>query len=247
MNAKKMVFIAIAVLVLAFAGGVFYVMSNLDALVKAAIEKYGSEATKTSVRVSSVAIRLTEGSGEINGLTVANPRGFSSPHIFSLGKIRVKIDTPSVTKSPIVIDELLIASPQVVYEMNQELASNMLVLKKNLQESSASSKKKAAEEKKAGGKEIKITIKKLVMDSGSITTQVAAYKDKPQTVTLKRFEMTNVGGKDGATPAKLAEEILTALVEHVGVAVAQAGLEKYGVGKKIDKEVDRAVNRLLGQ
>jgi hypothetical protein len=152
-----------------------------------------------------------------------------------------------VTKSPIVIDELHIASPQVVYEMNQELASNILVLKKNIQVSAARSQKQPGEEKKADGKELKLVIKKLVMDSGSIQSHVAAYKDKPQTVTLKRFEMTNVGGKDGATPSKLAEDILTALVEQVGVAVAQAGLEKYGVGKKIDKEVDRAVNRLLGQ
>jgi hypothetical protein len=250
MNAKKISLIVVGVVLLAIAGSVFYVMTNLDALVKAAIEKYGSEATKTAVRVSSVAIRLTEGSGEINGLTVANPHGFASPHVFSLGKISTKIDVHSVTKSPIVIDELHIATPQVVYEMNQELASNILVLKKNLQASAASTKKQAVEEKKASGsepkKEIKILIKKLVMDSGTIMATVAAYNNKPQTVTLKRFEMNNIGGKDGATPAKIAEEIVTALAEQVSVAVAQAGLEKYGVRQKVDKEVDRAVNRLLG-
>ena len=246
MKISKIILIVAGVVLLAVAGGVFYVMTNLDSIVKAAIEKYGSEAAKTAVRVSSVAIHLTAGEGEINGLTVANPHGFSSPHVFSLGKIKIKIDVHSVTKSPIIIDELHIASPQIEYELNQELASNILVLKKNIQASAVSSKKQAVEEKTAG-KEIKIVIKKLVMDSGTIEARTGLYLNKPQSVTLKHFEMTNIGGRDGASPSKIAEDILTALVEQVGVDVAQAGLEKYGVDKKVNKEVDRAVNRLLGQ
>jgi hypothetical protein len=143
MKIGRIILIIVGVLVIGIAGAVYYVMTNLDSIVKGAIEKYGSEAAKTAVRVSSVSIRLTEGKGEISGLTVANPHGFSSPNVFRLGKISVKIDTRSVTSSPIVIDEIHISSPQVVYEMNQVLASNILVLKKNIQESAADSKKKA--------------------------------------------------------------------------------------------------------
>jgi hypothetical protein len=239
-NSKK-ILIIVGVLLFVVAGAVFYVMTNLDSIVKTAIEKYGSEATKTAVRVSSVKIRLSAGSGEISGLTVANPRGFSSPHIFRLGKISTAIDVHSVTSSPIVIDELRISSPQVVYEMNQGLDSNIFVLKKNVQASAASSIKKIGKEK-PGKKEIRIVIKKLVIDSGSIEAHAAAFKDKPQSLTLKHFEMTNVGGRDGAPPAQIAEEILTTLMKEVGGAVVQAGLEK-----NVKNEVGRAVKRLLGQ
>jgi hypothetical protein len=240
MKIGKIILIIVGVLAIGIAGGVYYVLTNLDSIVKEAIEKYGSEAAKTAVRVPSVSIRLTEEKGAIKGLTVANPHGFSSPSVFRLGEISIKIDARSVTSSPIVIDEIHIASPQVVYEMNQALSSNILVLKKNIQDSAAS-KKKAPEEKKAAGKEIKIRIKKLVMDRGGIEAHVAAL-DKPQSVVLQHFDMTNVGGQHGATPSQIAEEILTKLVEEVGIAVYQAGLEK-----KVNKEVDRAVKRLLGQ
>jgi hypothetical protein len=241
MKLGKKVLIVVGVLLLVVAGVVFYVMTNLDSIVKAAIEKYGSETTKTAVRVSSVKIRLSAGSGEISGLTVANPRGFSSPYIFSLEKISAKIDVHSITSSPIVINELRISSPQVVYELNQDLDSNLSVLKKNVQAASASSTKKAGKEK-PGSKEIRIIIKKLVIGSGSIEAHAAAFKDRPQSVTLKHFEMANVGGREGATPARIAEEILTTLLKEVGGAVVQAGLEK-----NVKNEVGRAVKRLLGQ
>jgi hypothetical protein len=242
MKTRWKVLIVVGVLLAVIAGGIIYVMTNLDSIVKAAIEKYGSEAAKTAIRVSSVSIRLADEKGEISGLTVANPHGFSSPHVFRLGNISAKIEARSVTSSPIIIDEIRISSPQVVYELNQELASNILVLKKNIQDSAAASKKKTAEENKSSGKEIKIRIKKLVMEQGNIEARVSALNTKPQSVTLKHFEMTDVGGHDGATPSRIAEDILTALVEEVGTAVYQAGLEK-----KVNKEVDRAVKRLLGQ
>jgi hypothetical protein len=239
MKTRWKVTIIVGVLIAVLAAAIIYLMTNLDSIVKTAIEKYGSQAAKTAVRVSSVAIRLTAGEGEINGLTVANPQGFSSPAVFRLGKIDMKIDPRTVTSSPIVIEEVRISAPQVVYEMNKELASNILVLKKNIQQSAAGSKK-AAQENKTGGKEVKIRIKKLVMDSGRIEAHVAALGDKPQAVTLKHFEMIDIGGHGGATPAQVAEQVLTKLVEDVGVAVARAGLEK-----QVDKEVDRAVKRLL--
>lgn len=247
MKATKIILVLVGVVLLAVAGGVYYVVTNLDSIVKAAIEKYGSEAVQTSVKVSSVSIRLTEGIGEIRGLTVANPRGFTSPHVFRLGDIRVKIDIHSITKSPIVIDEIHIASPQITYELNKDLASNILELKKNIL---ASKKKevteKKTEEKKEATKEIKLAIKKLNMDSAGIDVQ-SALLTKPQSVTLKHFALSNIGGPHGAPPTKIAEDILSALLEQVSVAVAQSGLERSGIDKKLNKEVDRAVNRLLGQ
>ena len=49
---KKAILAVLVILVLAVAGGVYYITSNLDHLVKAAIEKYGSQATHTAVKVS---------------------------------------------------------------------------------------------------------------------------------------------------------------------------------------------------
>ena len=101
---KKAILAVLVILVLAVAGGVYYITSNLDHLVKAAIEKYGSQATHTAVKVDNVLIKLTEGSATINGVTVRNPAGFSLPNAFSLGQIATDIDIDKTNKDLVAIE-----------------------------------------------------------------------------------------------------------------------------------------------
>ena len=79
---KKLALGAFLVLLLSIGFGVYYLLSNLDSIVKAAIESYGSEATQTTVRVGKVQLKLTDGSGSISGLTVGNPKGFAAAQAF---------------------------------------------------------------------------------------------------------------------------------------------------------------------
>jgi len=148
---RKILIIITGVLVVVIASAIILILTNIDSIIKAAIEQYGAEATKTAVRVSSVKIHLTSGEGAIAGLTVANPHGFSSPYVFRLGKIRARIDTRTITSNPIVIDEIRVAAPQVTYEINAAGASNISLLKQNLQALTAGKPKKTGEEKKNKG------------------------------------------------------------------------------------------------
>ena len=125
---KKTLLIIIVLVILAVAGGIYYVLTNLDMLVKQAIEKYGSQATQTAVRVDSVKVRLTEGSAALGGLTVANPKNFSMPHAFVLGEISTRIDIKALTEEKIVIDEVRVLAPQVFYEVNADKQGNLNVL-----------------------------------------------------------------------------------------------------------------------
>src|SRR3990172_4858563 len=241
MRGKRKVLIIIAgVLVVATASAIILVLTNIDSIIKAAIEKYGSEATKTAVRVSSVKIHLPSGEGAIAGLTVANPRGFSSPYAFRLGKISARIDTRTITSSPIVIDEIRIAAPQVTYEMNAAGSSNISLLKQNLQALTAGKPKKTGEEKKNKGKEKKI-IKKFTIESGGVDVRIAALGDKTQTVTLRRIELTNIGAGGGATPSQVSRQVLSALADEVGRSVQSL------VKKNAEKGVEKAIKRLLSK
>ncbi len=242
MRGKRKILIIIAgVLVVMIASAIILVLTNIDSIVKAAIEKYGSEATKTAVRVSLVKIHLTSGEGTIAGLTVANPRGFISPYVFRLGKISTRIDTRSITSSPIVIDEIRIAAPQVTYEMNASGASNIMLLKQNLQAPTASKAKRTGEEKKTKGKEIKVIIKRFVIESGRIDARIAALGDKTEALTLRRIELANIGKPGGATPDQVSQQVLSALVDEVGRSV-QPLVKKYA-----EKGIDRAIKRYLSR
>ena len=84
-------------LVAAVAGSGYYLIQNLDGIVKNMIEEVGNEVTNTRVQVREVKVSLSEGKATMSGLTVANPPGFSSEPLFTLDQISVTIDIASLT------------------------------------------------------------------------------------------------------------------------------------------------------
>lgn len=238
MTRGRKILVVAGVLAVIVAGAVGYLLTNLDAIIKSAIAKYGSQVTRTAVRASSVKIQLASGKGAIGGLTVANPPGFATPYAVRLGVISTRINAKTVTANPVVIDEIRIAAPQIVYEMNQAGMANIDVLKKNIQAATAAKPQKAPAKKKGNEKETRFLIRRIVIEQGRIEVRIAALGGKPQSATLKRLELNNIGSGGGATPAQVAEQVLTPIVEEVGRTVA----ERY-----LQKGIDSAVKRLLKQ
>ena len=233
------------VLVVVFAAiGVYYVLTNLDSLVEAAIEKYGSEATKTSVLVDSVKINLADGAAGINGLTIANPDGYAYPNAFSLGEVRAGIDLESLQEEPYVINEITVLAPQVFVEINEANKTNLNELKKNLASgSTAAAKDEKPKATTAGsGKEPRLIIRRVTFADGSIQARVAALDNKELQVKLPGLDMTNLGGSKGATATELASEILNRLtdraIEVVKKDIIDAELNKLKAKaqQKIDEE-----------
>ena len=122
---KKLALGAFLVLLLSIGFGVYYLLSNLDSIVKTAIESYGSEATQTTVRVGKVQLELTDGSGAISGLTVGNPQGFAAAQAFSLGEIATQIDLKSLSEEVTVIEHIIIRAPEVFFELNEAGKNNL--------------------------------------------------------------------------------------------------------------------------
>ena len=216
---KKIIIGIVLALILAIAGTAVYVLTNLNSIVKAAIEKYGSQATKTAVRVSSVQMKLRSGEGAVLGLKVANPSGFFSPSIITLDDIAVRIEVNSVTSTPIIVDNILISGPEVFYEMKEDGTANVDILKKNLTPSGPPAKEQP--QKSPTGKEIKLRVRKLVFEKGKVHVRVAKLADKPYIVDLPRLELTDIGKHGGAAPAEIARIMAIALAEETAKAVAR--------------------------
>jgi len=233
---KKILLGAIVVLLLTVTGGIYYLLSNLDNLVKSAIETYGSQATQTAVRVDSVHIGLKEGSGSISGLSVANPDGFATPQAFVLGEISTRINLKSLTEEVLIIDEVIIRGPQVFFEIDANNRSNLAELQKNL---GSGSKAAAAQEKKAPGKEPKLIIRKLLFESGLIQAKVVPLKNKEYQLKLPTIDMRNLGGTTGATGAQIAEQIIQKLTNQ-----ALAEVQKQAVNQEVDKLKSQATDKL---
>jgi uncharacterized protein involved in outer membrane biogenesis len=232
---KFLVIIAAAVLLLA--AGLTLLWSNIDWIVKNAIEQYGSQATGTSVRVDRVALHPAQGKGVIEGLTVANPPGYSAPHILSLGGISVRIAPRTIASNHVVIEDIRIATPLVVYEMNDARVANIDVLKKNLgAEPPERTRGRSTKGAKDEGKRLRI--RRLVIENAKVDVRIAALGDKSRIVALSRLEMTDIGGTNGAPPDQVAKQIVTALLAEVSKEVGKAGATRL-----LEDALERALKR----
>lgn len=221
---KNILFLA-ALLALVVTAALVFLWTNINWIVKTAIEQYGSQVTGTAVRVASVAITPAKGMGAIEGLTVANPGGFSASHVLSLGSISVRINPRTITSSPVVIEDIRISAPQILYETDQAGRSNIDALKKNI-EASASGAKRPVEKKKAPGRETRLRIRKLVIESSRVEMRVGALGNRPQYLTLGRVEVTDIGGPAGAAPDVVARQVLNAIMTEVSREIAGAGVKQ---------------------
>jgi uncharacterized protein involved in outer membrane biogenesis len=233
---RKKLFVIAVVAMFVLVAALAIVWTNLDWIVKNAIEKYGSQAIGTSVRVRGVSLHPASGKGSISGLTVENPKGFSAPHIISLGGISVHLSPRTITANPVVIDDIRIASPLIVYEMNDNRVSNVDMLKKNL-ESGTPAKSEPAPRKTPKEAEKRLRIKRLVIENAKADVRVASL-GKPRTVALSRIEMTDLGGKNGAPPEDIAKEIAAAILSRVTREVGKEGAEKL-----LEKGLERMLKR----
>jgi len=217
---KKSILAILAVVIVVFVAGIFYLLTNLDGLVKAAIERHGSEAVKTSVRVSSVAIKLADGAASINGLTVANPGGFSLPLAFSLGEITVDIDLEKTGEELIALDLIKVREPFVFYEINAERKDNLSALKENLGiQPSAGSESVAAE---SPADAIKLSIKRFVLEGAALKVKIVPLKDKEYDLKVPVLKLTNLQG----TPEEIARQVLNQLIDHAKNEIRKKGLDE---------------------
>lgn len=227
----KKVALALAVIVLIIAGGVYYLFSNLDSLVKVAIETYGTEATQARVSVGKVTIGLREGSGAITDLKVANPKGFNTPEALSLGDISLKLDTATLQQNPIVIKEVTITRPKVTYEY-ASAGGNLETIQKNTQAyaqkmgAGGSKPNGAATPQKDGKAETKVIIERLVVSGGQIAMSHAALQGRELSAALPTITLTDIGkSQGGASPAEVAEKVLGTISQQAA-RVASGELQK---------------------
>ncbi|MCG8503624.1 MAG: hypothetical protein MI755_03365 [Sphingomonadales bacterium] len=109
----KKVVIAVIVLVIAVGLGAFL---YFDSIVKSGIEVVGSRVLGTSITVDSVSMSPLNGSGSIDGLTVANVDGYNSDYAFQLGSLAVNVNASTVLSDVVEIQSVHIVQPRINYE-----------------------------------------------------------------------------------------------------------------------------------
>jgi len=241
---KKAILIILFLIIVVLAGGVYYVLTNLDSLVKEAIEQFGSQATQTRVEVQRVNIHLKKASAAISGLTVANPSGFSMPNAFSLGEISTRLDLKATNKTNIAIDEIKVLSPQIFYEVNADKKANLNLLKDRL---SGGKKGTASKTSSGGSAEMpNLSIHKFVFSGAAVHALLVPLKDKQYDLTLPAFTLSNLHG----TPDQISRQVLNQLIDRARDEIRRKGIDaelekaKAQVKAKVDAEKAKAKEKV---
>lgn len=228
---KRILALTAVVVLLALGAAIAYLLTNLDAIVERAIETYGSQATGTRVSVGSVDIALREGRGSVRDVAIGNPEGFASDDAMVWEEVTVDIDTGSLRDQPYVLDAVVIAAPQVVFEVDDGGRANLRVLQDRLAKDGGDAEQAPAEAEEPP----RLRIRSFTFERGVVEAHVA---DEDVRAELPPLTLRDLGGASGATGSELARALLRAYTQQVLKTVAR---------RELDRRARRLIDEELGE
>lgn len=214
------------IVILLIAGGAYYLFSNLEDIIQANVEKYGSEITQAEVTLDKVELDLTSGKGTLRGFKVGNPQGFQTPSAFQLGAVSIQIDIGTITDDPVIIKEIIIDKPDVTYELSGD-GNNIDALRSNVDAYMEKYGLKGDGAKKDDGGGPKLIIENLYIRDGTVNVSATILKGKSMTVPLPDIHLKDIGKDEGgATPGEVADQIMKSIGDGASTAVSSLGIGK---------------------
>ncbi|MBO6948583.1 MAG: hypothetical protein JJ855_11455 [Rhodospirillales bacterium] len=196
---------ATIILVLA---SVTYVLFNIDALIKDEIESAGSRAYKVPVTVAEATMSLKSGNGQIVGLRIENPPGFSAPDAVHVPLIAINVDTGRIADKAIALGRVVIDQPKIILDIKDGRA-NLVRLKESTK--AWLTRSENDDQEAATGQ--RLIIDEVVMQNGTMIFR-ADFLDGAETeVPLPDSRIKDIGASpEGALPAEVIAEVTQMLI-----------------------------------
>ena len=214
------------IVIIAVAVGVFYF--NLDKVIITAVEKYGSEVTKTDVVLKEVDLDLTSGKGALKGFSVGNPEGFKEDHSIKFDSIEVAVNIAESNDKLIHISEVRVDQPSIVYEVNQT-TNNLDSIRNNVDAFMKEKGLSGGESKESDSSEEgpKVIIDNVYINGGKIRVITPMLANQKIEGTLPNIHMKDIGKKEGgASPAEVAVKIMNELTGSAMGVITDLGIGK---------------------
>ncbi|WP_319583831.1 hypothetical protein [uncultured Pseudodesulfovibrio sp.] len=237
---KKYILIGSGVIVAGLITAIVLVILNLGDLIKTAVEEFGPPITKTEVRLGSADISVLSGSGTLSDFYLGNPKGFKMPSAIECGTIRVKVNTDSLTKDKIIIEEIFVDSPVISYEKRGN-TDNFQTIVNNIKKTVAGEKTdsgKTDEKQSETGSGKTIQINDFIVKNGKINlggSLLDAFGEQGMGIDLPDIHLKDIGKDKETTPAEAFAQILGEMTGDVTGTVTEVGKElSEAVGKAVE-------------
>lgn len=180
----------------------------IGSAVRQGINSFGPRITQTKVELAHAKISPFSGEGDLTGLFVGNPDGWSISKAFLVDKVHIKLRPLTVIRKKVLIEEIIIDSPEFLYE-TKVVSSNLRELLRNIE-----GDKPSAKDELAGTQAtlpIKFIVKKFKIINGKTKVGIGP---SAVFVPLPTIELNDLGVKEeGLSPSQLAGTLMrTALV-----------------------------------
>ncbi len=223
----------------------------LGPIVKKTVNTVGPKITGTRVELDDAKISPLTGSGQLAGLFVGNPEGWSSDKAFYLGTVRVSLEPKSLLGDYVMVNEVFIDGPEFVYERRLMGGSNIDALLRQIEANTGGgTKTPTADPTEPAGEPMKFAIKSFVLQNATMSLMAGGQTIN---VPLPPLTITDLGVAEGGITADQAViQVLRQVLAQMG-AVAAGELAKIGGaalegGSEGAKEAAKdALDKLLGK
>jgi uncharacterized protein involved in outer membrane biogenesis len=230
---KVLLWVLGIVVLLIVGAGVYLVMFSGN-LLKDGIETYGPQFLGADVEVGAVELALAEGSGEVRGLRIGNPQGFSGPHAMRLNKIKIVLDPENLSEELVVLKQVEIDGAEIA-AIAKGKATNLQQLMDNVV--AAAGIEDSADD---AGPEMKFIIDRL--DFTNAKTSVSSDVLGDMSLEIPDIHLKDVGrASNGVTAAEAVKQLLAPIYKNVSSAMISQGLDLdvEGLKSNVKDEIDK--------
>jgi len=244
---KKILLIAVIVVVVLGIAAVVFVGLFLDKIVKTGIETVAPTITQTTVTVDSVNISALSGSAGINGMIIGNPdpTSYKSTNAISLGKAAVSVEPKSLLSDKIIIHSVEIRAAEINFEGNPFGANNLKALLNNVNaiaSGPAATNQTVTTPSGATKPAKKLEVDDFLLSGVKVTARISGLTGEPLSLTIPDIHLTNLGtGTGGITAADLTQKVLSQVITGTIKAVAAS------VGNTAGSLMNGAAGKAVGQ
>ncbi len=227
------------VLIAVVAVAAFVLLGQFGRLIEKALETHGPPVTGTSVALGSASVSVFSGEGELSGLRIGNPEGFSDDTAFDLGRIRIAVDPKSLTGDVIRIKTLVVDGPRLLAEFNAQGRNNLNTILAHVKSAARSAGGTQTASDSSGGSQQKLIIDEFRFENAEARALAPAF-NLDKTLKIPSIVLKNLGAKQGgAGAADIANQMMRPVVD----ATVTAATREYVKAQK-DKLADKAKDQL---
>jgi hypothetical protein len=226
--------------------GIGAVWLGIDSIVRRTVESQATDSLNLQTTLGGASVSLLGGNVSLSKLDVASPAGFSAPHMFSLGGIKVGTSFGQLRGDPIGVQTITIDQPKLVIEQaNGKLNFQVLV---DQQSKKAPDSGNPGDGKRDEGEPIRLIIHELAVNGAGVTIRpgIPGLKDEIN-VTVPSFSLKEIGNAEGNKNGAAIKEVVQLLVTTLAKKASESEQLPPEVRQLLSLNVDQIKERVAGE